>query len=264
MNFIKLTTLLFIANFVNAELVEISEQELGTFSGQSGVTFEGNVNLTIDEITYQQTPDSSYQILHNIVADYQYGATTIDVTNNGSVRFGLPEFIHFNELSFGLYTSKEMNVDPSNSNDIQTYTIYADTLGNAYDGFDLNISGATFDNGSNSYSDDYVNSPNLEGNRSTQLTITEATDINLTLTSEDDCTGFGCDNQEDFAHIVIVDEDGEIVAEAGQSGQNNTSLDYSFDSPINNNFILHATLTGTFKMGGAIEMFSFSNPSFKR
>lgn len=264
MNKLVLIWVLFSINSF-AELIPMQESSLATVSGQSGVTMEGSVDLTIGDIAYQQTPDSSYQVLHDIVAQYSYGATTLDVTDIGSLRLGLPEFIHFDELSFSLYSSNSAQVDPSNSNDIRTYTIYADTLGNAYDGFDLDISGASFDNGSNRFSGDYVNSPDLEGNRSTQLTITEATNISLNLTSEDDASGcLFCDSEEDFAHIVIVDEDGNTVAEAGENGTHNTSLNYSFGSPINNNFLVKATLTGTLKMGGAIEMFGASNVSFKR
>lgn len=261
---ISLGFIITMTSLSHAELITISENEMADVSGQAGVTLEGNVNLTIGDIAYQQTPDSSYQVLHDVVAQYTYGATTLDITNNGSLRFGLPEFIRFDELSFSLYSSNTAQVDTSNPNNIQTYTIYADTLGDAFDGFELDISGTSFDNGNNSFTGDYINSPNLEGNRSTQLTITEATDIRLTLTSEDDCTGFLCDNQEDFAHIVIVDEDGNTIAQAGQTGTNNTSLNYSFASPINNNFLVKATLTGTLKMGGAIEMFGASNVSFKR
>lgn len=249
-----------------AELIPMQESSLATISGQSGITVEGSIDLTIGDIAYQQTPDSSYQILHNIVAQYSYGATTLDVTDIGALRLGLPEFIRFDELSFSLYSSNSSQVDPSNPDDIQTYTIYADTLGDAFDGFDLEISGARFDDGTTTFSkNNYANTTTLENNENIELTITGATDISLTLTSEDDESGFCfCDAEEDYGHIVIVDEDGNVVAEAGETGINHTSLNYSFDSPINNNFLVQATLTGTLKMGGAIEMFGVNNVAFKR
>jgi hypothetical protein len=80
------------------------------------------------------------------------------------------------------------------------------------------------------------------------MTIEEATNISILLTSEDDCSSLPCDNAEDYAHIVIVDENGNIVTQSGQAGTNHTSLNYFFVSPINNHFIMNATLTGTFKM----------------
>jgi len=258
MNLLKIIIPFFVSSFVNAELVEISEQDLATFTGQSGVTLEGNVKLTIDDISYQQTPDSSYQVLHDIVADYQYGATTIDVTSNGSIRFRLPEFIQFNELSMGLYTSNTAQVDTSASNK-ETYTIYASTLGDSYENFTLGISGAKLENGSNSLNGSYVNTNTLENNTSTTFTISEAADVTINLESEDD-SWFA----EDYAQITLVDEDGNILKQEGSEGNNDATLVYSFDSAIENNFILHATLTGTFKMGGAIEMFSFNNASYKR
>lgn len=262
--FFRISCPLLISTISFAELVPITSDEMSNVSGQSGITMEGSVDLTIGDIAYQQTPDSSYLVLHDITAQYQYGPTTLDVTSNGALRFGLPEFINFDKLSMSLYNSKTVQVDANNPNNIQTYTIYADTLGNAYDRFDLDITGTTFDNGNTNFNGDYVNTGSLEGNRSTTLTVTEATDIKLTLVSDDDCTSFFCDNQEDFANIVIVDEDGNIVAQEGQSGQHDATLNYSFDSPINNNFLVRATLTGTFKMGGAIEMFGAGNVSYKR
>lgn len=256
--------LLSLSIFSFAELIPVNESTLGNVSGQAGISLDSTVDLTIGNISYQQRPTDSYFMLNDITARYSYVGATIDVTAQGALRFGLPETLHIDELSFGLYNSRTAEIDITNPNDIQTYTIYADTLGNAYDGFDLDISGISFDNGSNRLSGDYSNSSNLAGNKNTQLTITGKTDIQLTLTSEDDCSSFFCDNAEDYAHIVIVDEDGNIVTEAGQSGTNNTRLNYSFESPINNHFIMNATLTGTFKMGGAIEMFGAGNVAFKR
>jgi hypothetical protein len=248
-----------------AELLPVDEESLAQISGQAGISLDSTVDLTIGNIAYQQRPTDSYFMLNDITARYSYTGATIDITAQGAMRFGLPDTLHFDELSFGLYNSRTAVIDINNPDDIQTYTIYADTLGNAYDGFTLNISGTTLDNGSTTFSGDYVNSSNLVGNRNTKLTITAATDISISLTSEDDCTTFlFCDSAEDFAHIVIVDEDGNIVTQAGQSGSNDTSLNYSFDSPINNHFLMRATLTGTFKMGGAIEMFGAGNVTYKR
>ncbi|MEH6449305.1 MAG: DUF6160 family protein [Oleispira sp.] len=248
-----------------AELVPVDENNLANISGQAGISLDSTVDLTIGNISYQQRPTDSYFMLNDITARYSYVGATIDVTARGALRLGLPETLHIDEFSFGLYNSKTATIDINNPNDIQTYTIYADTLGNAYDGFTLNISGASLDNGSTTFTGDYVGSATLAGNRNTQLTIVEATDISISLTSEDDCTTFlFCDSEEDFAHIVIVDEDGNIVTQAGQAGTNNTSLNYSFDSPINNHFLMNATLTGTFKMGGAIEMFGAGDVAYKR
>lgn len=251
--------------FSFAELIPVNEKALGNVSGQAGISLDSTVDLTIGNISYQQRPTDSYFILNDITARYSYVGATIDVTAQGALRFGLPETLKIDELSFGLYNSKNADINTNNPDDIQTYTIYADTLGNAYDGFTLNISGTTLDNGSTTFTGDYVNSSTLAGNRNTKLTIKKATDISISLTSEDDCTTFlFCDSEEDFAHIVIVDKDGKIVTQAGQSGTNNTSLNYSFASPINNHFLMKATLTGTFKMGGAIEMFGAGNVAFKR
>lgn len=252
-------------SFSAAELIPVNEDILSEVAGQAGISLDSTVDLTIGNIAYQQRPTDSYFILNDITARYSYTRATIDVTAQGALRFGLPETLHFDELSFGLYNSKTANIDTSNPDDIQTYTIYADTLGNAFDGFTLNISGATLDNGSTTFTGDYINSATLEGNRNTKLTIKKATDISISLTSEDDCTTFlFCDSAEDFAHIVIVDKDGKIVKQAGQVGTNNTNLNYRFESPINNHFLMKATLTGTFKMGGAIEMFGAGNVAFKR
>jgi hypothetical protein len=257
--------LLSLSIFSFAELIPVNESVLGNVSGQAGISLDSTVDLTIGNISYQQRPTDSYFMLNDITARYSYVGATIDVTAQGALRFGLPETLHIDELSFGLYNSRTAEIDITNPNDIQTYTIYADTLGNAYDGFTLNISGTRLDNGSTTFTGSYANSSTLAGNQNTQLTIEEATNINISLTSSDDCTTFlFCDSAEDFAHIVIVDEDGNIVTEAGQSGTNNTSLNYSFESPINNHFIMNATLTGTFKMGGAIEMFGAGNVAFKR
>lgn len=247
-----------------AELVPVDEINLANVSGQAGISLDSTVDLTIGNISYQQRPTDSYFMLNDVTARYSYVGATIDVTAQGALRLGLPETLHIDELSFGLYNSKTATIDINNPNDIQTYTIYADTLGNAYDGFTLNISGTSLDNGSTTFTGDYANSATLAGNKNTQLTIEEATDISISLTSEDDCSSFFCDNAEDYAHIVIVDEDGNIVTQAGQSGTNNTNLNYSFASPINNHFLMSVTLTGTFKMGGAIEMFGAGQVAYKR
>ncbi len=249
----------------SAELVLIDENNLANVTAQAGISLDSTVDLTIGNISYQQRPTDSYFMINDVTARYSYIGATIDITAQGAMRFGLPETLHFDELSFGLYNSKTAVMDITNPDDIQTYTIYADTLGNAYDGFTLNISGTTLDNGSTTFSGDYVNSANLAGNQNTGLTITAATDISISMTSEDDCTTFFfCDSEEDFAHIVIVDEDGNVVTESGESGTNHTSLNYSFDSPINNHFLMNVTLTGTFKMGGAIEMFGAGSVAYKR
>ena len=257
-------SILLFSTFSFAELIPVNEKALANVSGQAGISLDTTVDLTIGNISYQQRPTDSYFMLNDITARYSYVGATIDVTEQGALRFGLPETLHIDELSFGLYNSKTATMDIKNPDDIQTYTIYADTLGNAYDGFTLNISGTSLDNGSTTFSGDYVNSATLEDNRNTKLTIEEATDISISLTSEDDCSSFFCDNAEDYAHIVIVDENGNIVTQAGQSGTNNTSLNYSFASPINNHFLMNVTLTGSFKMGGAIEMFGAGNVAYKR
>jgi hypothetical protein len=247
-----------------AELMPVSEQDLANVSGQAGISLDTTVDLTIGNISYQQRPADSYFMLNDITARYSYVGATIDVTTQGALRFGLPETLTIDDLSFGVYNSKTATMDINNPDDIQTYTIYADTLGNAYDGFTLNISGTSLDNGSTVFTGDYVNSATLEGNRNTKLTIVKATDISISLTSEDDCSSFFCDSAEDYAHIVIVDKDGNIVTQAGQAGTNDASLNYSFASPINNHFLMNATLTGTFKMGGAIEMFGAGDVAYKR
>lgn len=248
-----------------AELVPVNESMLANVSGQAGITLDRSVDLTIENISYQQRPTESYFIAHDITARYSYIGSTIDVTAQGSLRFGLPETLHIEEFGFSLYNSKTVGVDVNNLDDIQTYTIYADTFGNGYDGFTLNISGTTLDNGSTTFNSSYVNSGTLEGNMHTELTIEEATDISISLTSDNTCTAWPfCDSEEDFAHIVIVDEDGNIVTESGQAGTHNTSLNHSFESPINHNFLMSARLTGTFKMGGAIEMFGAGAVPFKR
>jgi hypothetical protein len=247
-----------------AELVPVNEKDLANVSGQAGISLDSTVDLTIGSISYQQRPTDSYFMLNDITARYSYVGATIDVTEQGALRFGLPKTFHIDEFSFGVYNSKTAKMDVNNPDDIQTYTIYANTLGNAYDGFTLNISGTNLDNGSTTFTGDYVNSVTLEGNRNTKLTIEEATNISISLASEDDCSSLFCDNAEDYAHIVIVDENGNIVTQAGQAGTNHTSLNYSFDSPINNHFLMNATLTGTFKMGGAIEMFGAGNVAYKR
>ena len=257
-------SMLALSMFSFAELVPVDEKVLANVSGQAGISLDTTVDLTIGNISYQQRPTDSYFMLNDITARYSYIGATIDVTEQGALRFGLPETLNIDELSFGLYNSKTATLDINNPDDIQTYTIYADTLGNAYDGFTLNISGTSLDNGSTTFTGDYVNSATLEGNRNTKLTIEKATDISISLTSEDDCSSFFCDNAEDYAHIVIVDEDGNIVTQAGQSGTNNSSLNYSFASPINNHFLMNVTLTGTFKMGGAIEMFGAGQVAYKR
>jgi hypothetical protein len=260
-----LTYSMFVISMLSfAELVPVNEKILANVSGQAGISLDTTVDLTIGSISYQQRPTDSYFMLNDITARYSYIGATVDITEQGALRFGLPETLTINELSFGLYNSKTAIIDINNPDDIQTYTIYADTLGNAYDGFTLNISGTSLDNGSTTFTGDYVNSSTLEGNRNTKLTIEEATDISISLTSEDDCSSFFCDNAEDYAHIVIVDEDGNILTQAGQSGTNNTSLNYSFASPINNHFLMNLTLTGTFKMGGAIEMFGAGQVAYKR
>jgi hypothetical protein len=259
-----LHSMLLLNAFCFAELVAINEKILANVSGQAGISLDTTVDLTIGNISYQQRPTDSYFMLNDITARYSYIGATIDVTAQGALRLGLPETLTIDEFSFGLYNSRTATIDINNPDDIQTYTIYADTLGNAYDGFTLNISGTRLDNGSTTFSGDYINSATLEGNRNTKLTIEEATDISISLTSEDDCSSFFCDNAEDYAHIVIVDENGNIVTQAGQSGTNHTRLNYSFASPINNHFLMNVTLTGTFKMGGAIEIFGAGQVAYKR
>lgn len=252
-------TLLIIPTLSFAELTPLTSDDLANYVAQSGVTIEGNVNLTIENISYQQRPDSSHLMINDLVAKYEYGPTTLDITNNGAIRFGLPEFVHFEELSFGLYNSASAQLDVNNPVNTQTYRIYASTLGDSYDSFKLDISGTSFDNGSNRYQDDYVNTNTLENNANTSFTIDKATDLTIDLESDDD--GWFA---EDYAKITVVNEEGDIIGEAGRDGQNDASLSLHFDSPVNHTFLLQATLTGAMKMGGAIEMFSTANIPIKR
>lgn len=254
---------LFVAVDSHAELTPLAEQQLDAITGQSGITIEGNMNMTISDIAYQQRPDSSYFVLHDITSRYTYGATTLDITADGALRFGLPEFINFDRFSFSLYTSADAQVDTNAANSA-TYTLYAGTLGDAYDGFNLNISGVSLKNNGNSWNGNYINTNRLENNASDTFTIDGKTTISINLNSEDTCTGLFCDNEEDFAQITIVDKDGNIVSQSGSVGQHNATLNHTFESPVQNNFLVRATLTGNIKMGGAIEVLPGAAVTHKR
>lgn len=242
-----------------AELVSIDEAALADVSGQSGIGIDGSVDLKIGNIAYQQRPTDSYLMINDLVAQYNYAGAALDITAEGALRFSLPDFIQFDELSFSVYNSSTAALDINNPTSLQTYTVYASTLGNAYDGFNLDITGATFDNGSNRYSADYVNTNNLTDNANTSVSISEGAEVTFLLESEDD--GFF---NEDYAQITVVNEDGEVIEQVGSDGQNDASLTLRLEPRIHNNFLVKATLTGTLKMGGAIEMFSVNNVAFKR
>lgn len=234
---------------------EITDSQLSDSIGQSGLTIEGNVNLSAEQLSYQQRADSSYLILNDIQAQFSYSPATVDITAQGTIRYGLPNTLKFDNLSLALYSSNSQTLDLNNSDSIQTYTIYASSLGNQHKGFELNISGIKLDDGSNYFEDDYIDTNILENNASTSFTVNSKSDINIELISDDDC----CFGNEDYAQITVVDEDGNIIQQTGSSGENDANLSLHFDSPINNNFIVQATLTGTFNMGGAIEVFTASN-----
>lgn len=279
-----------------AGLKEISDNELSSLTGQAGITIDRSVPLSVDSIVLDLEGSDGVSVItgdrldadstnDRAVLNYHYSGLTLDVLAGGILSIGFPDqFIlgEFNsitgELENGLnasfYLSDSAEITPTTySTQQQTYTAYINSVSDdpEYDDFTLSLDGANFNSTGNgtfsgSYQENESNS-NIDGASAT-FTVTDAGTISISVTSSDRtdrvcnpwpfCSG---DNGTDDGEIIIVDENGDLVAYSSQEGEDASLIDLNVGptqvvDSLGSNFFLSAKMVGTFDLTGHLNVFS--------
>ncbi len=270
-----------------SELQKISDHALSQQIGQSGITIDREVPLSVESITLDLEGSEGVSVItgnpldsnpynNRAILNYQYKGLALDILNDGILSVGLPkQFILGqrnpitgnleNGLNASLYLSKTAEIPPTTyRSQAQTYTAYINSTSDdpAHDDFTLSISGDLNRIFNGSYSENLSNS-NIDG-ASVTFSISDPSLINLSVVSEDkrncDFGPFGCDGTDD-GEIILVDSNGDLVAVASVAGEDASLTNISVNPTrsidnLGSNFFISAKMTGTFDLTGSINIFS--------
>lgn len=268
--------LLLLTSLLHAEMKPVSDEDLSGLTGQAGITIDQTIPLSIDSIVMDFEGSDGVSVItgnrldsnpnnDRAIMDISYRGMTLDVLADGILSIGMPHELKINNFEASYYLSETATITPTTyTTQAQTYTAYINSIGGdpVYEGFTLTLQGADFDSTGNGtyrgeYSENQSNS-NIDG-ASTTFTISDPTNISISVTSDDrsDC-GFFCDGIDD-GEIIIVDSNGDLVGYSSTPGSD-ASLNNLAVNPNRivdqqgSNFFLSAKMSGTFNLTGKLNL----------
>ena len=270
------------SQFSVAEMQPVSDQDLAELIGQAGITIDQTIPFSADSIVLDLEGSDGVSVItgnrldsnpnnDRAIMDIAYQGLTFDVLDAGVLSIGMPRQLTINNFEASYYLSETAEITPTTyTTEAQTYTAYINTVSDDPDhsGFTLSMQGATFSNGSNTYSGTYAENQlnsNIDG-ASVTFTIDDPTAIDISVVSDDRvgqsctllifCTG---DDSTDDGEIIIVDSNGDLVAYSSTPGFDASLTDLAVNpnrvvDQLGSNFFISAKMSGTFNLTGSLNI----------